>query len=108
MKLFNLSNSAARALVFLVLTVALAPAAFSQTTGTDPAAQAALVTEFDINGLKVLIKRRPNSQTVAAGLFIRGGSGNLTPDNAGIESFTLDVATEGSGKFPRTALRREL
>jgi len=31
---------------------------------------AALVTEFEVNGLKVLIKRREGSQTVVAGLFI--------------------------------------
>ena len=36
--------------------------------------QAALVTEFDVNGLKVLVKRREGSLTVAAGLFIRGGA----------------------------------
>src|SRR5262249_47577094 len=36
----------------------------------------ALVTEFDVNGLKVLVKRREGSQTVAAGLFIKGGSRN--------------------------------
>ena len=32
------------------------------------ARQASLVTEFEINGLKVLVKRREGSQTVAAGL----------------------------------------
>lgn len=108
MKLSNRSNSAARALLLLIFTIALAPAALSQTAGTDPAAQAALVTEFEVNGLKVLIKRRPNSQTVAAGLFVRGGAANLTPETAGIESFTLDAATEGSVKFPRATLRREI
>src|ERR1700682_2903913 len=38
------------------------------------AKQASLVTEFDVNGLKVLVKRRQGSLTVAAGLFVRGGS----------------------------------
>lgn len=81
---------------------------FAQTSGTNLASQAALVTEFDVNGLKVLIKRRPNSQTVAAGLFYRGGVRNLTPQDAGIENLMLNVATEGSQKFPREVLRREL
>ncbi|HKR00051.1 MAG TPA: pitrilysin family protein [Pyrinomonadaceae bacterium] len=69
---------------------------------------AALVTEFEVNGLKVLVKRRPGSQTVAAGLFLRGGSRNITADNAGIESLMLDVATEASVNFPRERLRAEL
>ncbi len=67
-----------------------------------------LVTEFDVNGLKVLVKRREGSQTVAAGLFLRGGSRNITAENAGIESLMLDVATEGSMSFPRERLRTEL
>lgn len=81
-------------------------------TGTSPAqytaAQAALVTEFDVNGLKVLVKRRAGSQTVAAGLYLRGGSRNLTEKNAGIEDLMLDVATEASAAFPRERLRSEL
>jgi len=70
--------------------------------------QAALVTEFDVNGLKVLVKRREGSLTVAAGLFIRGGSANLTPENAGIETLMLDVASEASLNYPRERLRSEL
>jgi zinc protease len=72
------------------------------------AEQANLVTEFDVNGLKVLVKRRLNSPTVAAGLFIRGGARNITDKNAGIENLMLEVATEGSKKFPRETLRREI
>jgi zinc protease len=67
-----------------------------------------LVTEFDVNGLKVLVKRRAGSQTVAAGLFFRGGSRNITAENAGIESLMLDTATEASLNFPRERLRTEL
>lgn len=70
--------------------------------------QAALVTEFEVNGLKVLVKRRAGSQTVAAGLFLRGGSRNVTEKNAGIEALMLDVATEASKGFPRERLRSEL
>jgi zinc protease len=72
------------------------------------AKQAALVTEFDVNGLKVLVKRREGSLTVAAGLFLRGGSRNITADNAGIEALMLAVATEASGSFPRERMRSEL
>src|SRR6185503_528114 len=49
------------------------------------AKQAALVSEFEVNGLKVLLKRREGSLTVAAGLFIRGGTANINAENAGIE-----------------------
>lgn len=72
------------------------------------AAQVAQVREFDVNGLKVLVKRRPLSPTVAAGLFIRGGVKNVTAQNAGVENFMLGAMTEGSKAFPRETLRREL
>jgi zinc protease len=65
------------------------------------------VTEFDVNGMKVLIKQRPGTPTVAAGLFIRGGVRNTTAENAGIESFALSVATEGGKLFPQQVLRKE-
>lgn len=95
-------------LIFLSFTSLSLAQATAQGTGSDFSAQAALVTEFEVNGLKVLVKRRPNSPTVSAGLFIRGGARNLTAQNAGIESFMLNVMTEGSRQFPREALRREL
>ena len=72
------------------------------------ARQAALVSEFDVNGLKVLVKRREGSLTVAAGLFIRGGSENLTPQNAGVEAFMLNVASEASASYPRERMRKEM
>ena len=67
-----------------------------------------LVTEFDVNGLKVLVKRREGSQTVSAGLFIRGGARNVTAENAGIEALMLDTGTEASANFPLEKMRSEL
>ena len=90
------------------LILILSLVGFAQTASTDFSAQAALVKEFDVNGLKVLVKRRPNSPTVIAGLFFRGGVKNLDAKNDGIESFMLEAATEGSRKYPRETLRREL
>lgn len=71
------------------------------------AKQAALVSEFDVNGLKVLVKRREGSLTVAAGLFIRGGSKNITAENAGIEALMLSSSTEATTSFPRDRMRNE-
>jgi zinc protease len=99
-------------LVLLLSPPAAAQAPAAQTPAQDVqsviARQAALVTEFEINGLKVLVKRREGSQTVAAGLFIRGGVDNVTSTNAGVEAFMLNVASEASANFPRERLRKEL
>lgn len=94
--------------LFLFLLLAAPALAQGDNNVSDLSRQAALVSEFDVNGLKVLVKRRTASPTVAAGLFIRGGARNLTEETAGIESFMLSVATEASRKYPRGVLRREL
>jgi predicted Zn-dependent peptidase len=68
---------------------------------------AKLVTEFDVNGLKVLVKRREGSQTAVVGLFLRGGATNINEKNAGIEALMLDLASESSANFPRERMRSE-
>src|SRR5215213_4169325 len=72
------------------------------------AKQAALVSEFEVNGLKVLLKRREGSVTVATGLFIRGGAANIIAQSAGIETLMLSAATEATTNFPRARMRSEL
>lgn len=79
-----------------------------QTVQSVVAKQATLVSEFDVNGLKVLVKRREGSLTVAAGLFIRGGAANINAQNAGIESLMLSASTEATTGFPRARMRSEL
>ncbi len=95
-------------ILLMFAALLLVSSGFSQSSGGSVADQAALVTEFDVNGLKVLVKKRPNAPTVSAGLFIRGGARNINAKNSGIENFMLESATEGSQKFPRDVLRREL
>jgi len=87
---------------------AASPAPVAAGRAAAAADAAAQVTEFEVNGLKVLVKRRTGSQTVVAGLFLRGGAQNVTAANAGVESLMLDVATEASRNFPRERLRKEL
>ena len=84
-----------------------APAADERKAAAVPQTAESLVTELDVNGLKVLVKRRAGSLTVAGGLFLRGGARNVTAENAGVEALMWDVATEGSVGFPRAELRKE-
>jgi predicted Zn-dependent peptidase len=92
---------------FVILSLVFA--AFAQEGGQPTTqSQAQLISEFDVNGLKVIVKRRPGAPTVAAGLFVRGGARNLAPQTAGIEYLMLSTATEASKKFPREAMRKEL
>ena len=98
-----------KASILNLLLLFLVTVGFAQTGKIDNIAdQASSVTEFDVNGLKVILKRRASSPTVAAGLFLRGGARNLTPETAGIENVMLNAATEAGKKYNRQSVRREL
>lgn len=99
----NFTMGIGRGGLLLALILSSLSAVFPQSTAT----AANLVSEFDVNGMKVLVKRRPGTPTVAAGLFIRGGVRNTTAENAGIENFALSASAEGSKSFPRQKLRKE-
>lgn len=94
--------------LFSTLLLILSVSILGQGVGAKVSTQAALVSEFDVNGLKVLLKRRPGSATVAGGLFIRGGARNISAKTAGIENLMLTSAIEASKNFPRQVVRREL
>ena len=94
--------------VFLLVVSAFVSLNAQTTTPYDFSAQAAAVTEFDVNGLKVILKRRPSSPTVAGGLFIRGGARNIDEKSAGIENLMLASAIDAGVKMPRATVRREL
>ena len=75
---------------------------------SDFAARASTVSEFDVNGLKVILKRRESAPTVSGGLFIRGGARNIDDKNAGIENLMLASAIDAGKKMPKAIVRREL
>ena len=107
-------NSVLIALMMLVLaqsapaqTAQPRPPQTMQSAQSLVASQAALITEFEVNGLKVIVKRREGSLSVGAGLFVKGGARNITAQNAGIEGLTLETATEASAAFPRARMRDE-
>src|SRR6478672_7714380 len=109
MKLIQRSMKGSMVLAALLSAIlCLSSTLAAQTASTNLVGQQALVTEMEVNGLKVIVKRRAASGTVAAGLFFRGGVRNSTAANAGLENFVLTNMVEGSEKFPREALRREI
>jgi len=98
-----------RTLTFAMLLSALSFAAIAQNGNVSSLqSQTASVTEFDVNGLKVILKRRASAPTVSVGLFLRGGVRNLTDKTAGIENLMLNAAVEAGQGYPRQAVRREL
>ena len=65
-------------------------------------------TSFDVNGLKVILRRNTANDVVAANLYLLGGTQQLTPATQGIESFLLNASELGTTLFPKAAARRTL
>src|SRR5688572_241698 len=65
--------------------------AFTNTSLEDKA------TEFNVNGLKVILKPS-TKEIISVRFFIKGGTANYSKEQEGIESLALAVAVEGGTK----------
>jgi zinc protease len=63
-------------------------------------------TSFDVNGLKVILRRNTANEVVTANVYLLGGTQQLTPATQGIETLLLEAAERGTKNFPREATRR--
>ncbi len=64
------------------------------------------VTRFALsNGIEVISRQVEGSEVEGLAVFIIGGSRALSPDNQGIESFAIECALMGSGRYPGEAWR---
>jgi zinc protease len=88
----------------LLLTALLvAPVAVSSAQSIDTA-----TTQFEVNGLKVILRRNAATDVVAANLYLLGGARQLTPATQGMEALLFAAAERGSRKYPGPRLRQEL
>jgi len=78
-------------------------AAVLSSAATVSSPQQVAASKFQVAGIPVILKPVTANDVIAVRLYIRGGSSNLTPSNAGIESFMLDVATHGTAKYTKDA-----
>jgi zinc protease len=63
-------------------------------------------TTFDVNGLKVILRRNASNDVVAANVYLLGGTQQLTPATQGIETLLLNASELGTKSFPHEAVRR--
>jgi zinc protease len=62
-------------------------------------------TTFEVNGLKVILRRNTANDVVAANMYLLGGTQQLTPATQGIEAFLLAASERGTKQFPGAATR---
>lgn len=67
-----------------------------------------LTTSFDVDGVRVILRRNSGNNVVAASLYLLGGTRQATDANAGIEPFLLTVSERGTRNYPKADLRRKM
>ena len=70
------------------------------------AADDSLTTSYDVGGIRVVHRRTPANDIVAANIYLLGGVRQLTPENAGIEPLLLDASERGTRTYSKDRLRR--
>ncbi len=63
-------------------------------------------TQFDVDGVRVILRRNTANDVVAANLFLLGGTQQLTPATQGIESFLLEASERGTAHYRGEETRR--
>ena len=61
---------------------------------------------FEINGLRVIIRRNTANDVVAANVYLLGGTQQLSPATQGMETLLLRASERGTAKFPKEAVRQ--
>ena len=71
-------------------------------------AGAAPTEELDVEGMHVILRRNPSSETVSAKAFLQGGLGFAGRERAGLELLLLEIAEKQSKNYPKEKMAREL
>jgi zinc protease len=86
-----------RALLVAAWLAAPAVAIAQTDTGT---------VSFDVNGLRVILRRNTANDVVVANMYLLGGTQQLTPATQGIELLLLNASERGTKRFPASAARQ--
>jgi predicted Zn-dependent peptidase len=80
----------------------------SATAMASTASQDVKTEDFDVDGVRVVLRKNPNSEVVAARAFLKGGVAFAGPERAGLEPMLLDIASKQSVAYPKDRMAREL
>jgi len=65
-------------------------------------------TSFEVNGVKVILRRNTANDVIAANVYLLGGTQQLTPATQGIESLLLRASERGTKRYPGDKVRQAL
>jgi len=62
---------------------------------------------FEVNGLRVIVRRNTANDVIASSLYLLGGARQLTPATQGIEGFLLAASERGTTHYPGEVVRQQ-
>lgn len=65
-------------------------------------------TSFDVNGIKVILRRNTANDVIAANVYLLGGTQQLSPATQGIESLLLRASERGTKRYPGDNARQAI
>jgi zinc protease len=68
----------------------------------------AMTSSFNINGLRVIVRRNTANEVVTANVYLLGGTQQLTPATQGMEALLLAAGERGSRHYPKESARQAL
>jgi zinc protease len=94
--------------VSLVVGATASAPAVTPANGTRSGAPAdTSTTTFEVNGLRVILRKNTANDVIAANLYLLGGTRQLSPATQGIETFLLVASERGTAKYPRELVRQK-
>jgi zinc protease len=84
---------------FLAIAALAIPALLGAQTDT-------ATTSFEINGLRVILRRNAANDVVAASVYLLGGTQQLSPATQGMETLLLEATERGTKKYPGALVRQ--
>ena len=102
----------ARSIALLALALACVPApalhaiepAATRASAVKP--DTATTTRFEVDGIPVILRHNTANEVVTANLYLLGGTRQLTPATAGIETLLFAASERGTRHFPGATLRQ--
>lgn len=83
----------------LAAALLAAPALLSAQTDT-------ATSSFEINGLRVILRRNQANDVVAANVYLLGGTQQLSPATQGLEALLLGASERGTTRYPGPLVRQ--
>jgi zinc protease len=89
----------------LVSALTMATVTYTTTVQAQTQRSDSSAVSFEVDGVRVILRRNTANDVIAANLYLLGGARQLTEGNQGIEKLMLEASEAGTRRFSKPVLR---